>query len=135
MSSNGRYLKTALPTVPVAQGSTSGSGAGAAFALSGWSNLSSTWSLPENWPVVQALSVNVPVILSETGEHNAPGTVGSPFLEQLLPFAGANNFSVIGCCWDVWDEQDNVLIKDVDGTPTDGYGRVFFDWMTGIAWQ
>jgi hypothetical protein len=48
MSSSGRYLKTALPTVPVAQGSTSGSGAGAAFALSGWSNLSSTWSLPRD---------------------------------------------------------------------------------------
>jgi hypothetical protein len=91
--------------------------------------------MPVNWPVVQALSVHVPVILSETGEHNAPGTVGSPFLQQLLPFAGANNWSVIGCCWDVFAHEDNVLIKDVDGTPSDGYGRVFYDWMTGAAWQ
>ena len=30
---------------------------------------------------------------------------------------------------------DNVLIKDVNGTPSDGYGRVFYDWMTGTAWQ
>jgi hypothetical protein len=37
--------------------------------------------------------------------------------------------------WDVFAEQDSVLIKDVDGTPSDGYGRVFHDWMTGTAWQ
>jgi hypothetical protein len=132
---SGRYLQTALPTTAVAQGSSSGSGSGATFALNGWSNLSSTWSMPANWPVVQALSVGVPVILSETGEHNAPGTVGAPFLQQLLPFAGANNWSVIGCCWDVFADQDNVLIKDVGGTPSDGYGRVFYDWMRGTAWQ
>ncbi len=135
MTAGGRYLQTALPTAPVSAGATSGSGSGATFALSAWGNLSSTWSMPVNWPAVQALSARVPVILSETGEHNAPGTVGSPFLQQLLPFAGANNWSVVGCCWDIFAEQDNVLIKDVDGTPTDGYGRVFYDWMTGVAWQ
>ncbi len=135
ISTDGRYLQTSLPTAPVAQGSTSGSGTGATFALGGWGNLSSTWSMPANWPTVQALSVKVPVIFSETGEHNAPGTAGAPFLQQLLPFAGANNWSVIGCCWDVFNDPDNVLIKDVDGTPSDGYGKVFFDWMTGAAWQ
>jgi hypothetical protein len=135
VTTGGRYLQTALPTAPIAAAATTGSGSGATFALGGWGNLSSTWSMPANWPVVQALSARVPVILSETGEHNAPGTVGSPFLQQLLPFAGANNWSVIGCCWDVFAEQDNVLIKDVDGTPSDGYGRVFYDWMTGVAWQ
>jgi hypothetical protein len=131
----GRYLQSALPTTPVAQASSSAAGTGATFTLSGWGNLSSPWSLPINWPAVQELSTHVPVILSETGEHNAPGTQGAPFLEQLLPFANANNFSVVGCCWDVFQEQDNVLIKDVDGTPTDGYGRVFNDWMTGRAHQ
>jgi hypothetical protein len=135
IATDGRYLQTALPTEPVSAGSSSGGGTGATFTLGGWGNLSSTWSMPVNWPVVQALSVHVPVILSETGEHNAPGTVGSPFLQQLLPFAGANNWSVIGCCWNVFAHQDNVLIKDVDGTPSDGYGRVFYDWMTGAAWQ
>ncbi len=131
----GRYLQTALPSTPVAQGSTSGSGSGATFTLGGWGNLSSTWSMPSNWNVVQALSVSVPIVMSEIGEHNAAGTLGAPFMQQLLPFAGANNWSVIGCCWNPWADPDNVLIKDVDGTPTDGYGRVFFDWMTGIAWQ
>jgi hypothetical protein len=135
VATEGKYLQIALPTAPVAQGSTSGSGTGATFTLGGWGNLSSTWSLPINWPAVQALSVKVPVIFAETGEHNGPGTVGAPFLQQLLPFAGANNWSVIGCCWDLFQEQDNVLIKDVDGTPTDGYGRVFYDWMRGAAWQ
>ena len=132
---NGMYLQTALPASPVAQGYSSGSGTGAMIRLGGWGNLSSTWSMPANWPVVQALSARVPVILSELGEHNAPGTSGSPFLQQLLPFAGANNWSVIGCCWDIFAQQDNVLVRDVDGTPTDGYGRVFYDWMTGTAWQ
>jgi hypothetical protein len=135
ITAGGRYLQTALPTAPVSAGGTSGSGSGATFSLGGWGNLSSTWSMPANWPAVQALSAHVPVILSETGEHNATGTVGSPFLQQLLPFAGANNWSVVGCCWNVFAEQDNVLIKDVDGTPSDGYGRVFYDWMTGAAWQ
>ncbi len=135
VSTEGRYLQTALPAAPVAQGSSSGSGTGATFSLAAWGNLSSTWSMPVNWAAVQALSARVPVILSETGEHNAAGTTGAPFLQQLLPFAGANNWSVIGCCWDVFAEQDNVLIKDVDGTPSDGYGRVFHDWMTGTAWQ
>ena len=134
MTTPGRYLQTALPTAPIATTAT-GSGSGATFTLGGWGNLSSTWSMPANWPVVQALSAHVPVILSETGEHNAPGTAGSPFLQQLLPFAGANNWSVIGCCWDVFQDPDNVLIKDVDGTPTDGYGKVFYDWMRGVAWQ
>jgi hypothetical protein len=131
----GVYLQTALPTAPVAQASTSGSGSGAAFTLGGWGNLSSTWSLPNNWPTVQAISAQVPVVVSETGEHNSPGTQGAPFLQRLLPFAGANNWSIIGCCWDVFQEPDNVLIKNVDGTPTDGYGVVFNDWMTGRAWQ
>jgi hypothetical protein len=131
----GRYLQTALPTTAVSQGGSSGTGSGATFSLGGWGNLSSTWSMPANWPMVQALSVRVPVILSELGEHNGLGTVGAPFLQQLLPFAGANNFSVIGCCWNLFAEQDNVLIRDVDGAPTDGYGRVFYDWMTGAAWQ
>lgn len=131
----GKYLQTALPVGPVAQGASSGAGGGASFTLGGWGNLSSTWSMPVNWPAVQALSAQVPIVFAETGEHNASGTEGAPFLQQLLPFAGANNWSVIGCCWDVFAERDNVLIKDVDGTPTDGYGRVFRDWMTGIAWQ
>jgi hypothetical protein len=135
VTTQGRYLQSALPTTAVAQASTSGPGTGATFTLGGWGNLSSTWSLPLNWPAVQALSIKVPVIFAETGEHNAPGTTGAPFLQQLLPFAGANNWSVIGCCWDLFQEQDNVLIKDVNGTPTDGYGRVFYDWMRGAAWQ
>lgn len=131
----GRYLQTALPTAAVPAAAGSGTGSGASFLLGGWGNLSSTWSMPANWPVVQALSAHVPIVFAETGEHNAPGTAGAPFLQQLLPFAGANNWSVIGCCWDVFAEQDNVLIQDVDGTPSDGYGRVFRDWMTGVAWQ
>lgn len=131
----GYYLQTHLPTGAVAQASTSGAGSGATFTLGGWNNYSSTWSMPANWSVVQAISAKFPVVISETGEHNEPGTTGAPFMQELLPFADASNWSVVGCCWDVFLQKDNVLIKDVDGTPTDGYGKVFHDWMTGVAWQ
>lgn len=130
---NGLYLQTALPSEALA--CNCGSGSGATFALGGWATYSSNWSTPENWPVIQELSVSVPVILAETGEHNAEGTVGAPFLQELLPFANANNLSVIGCCWNIFAQHNNVLIKDVDGTPTDGYGQVFHDWMIGAKWQ
>jgi hypothetical protein len=39
--------------------------------------------------------------------------------------------SLLGWGWGVWGTEDNVLIKDVNGTPTDGYGKVFHDWMVG----
>jgi hypothetical protein len=29
----------------------------------------------------------------------------------------------------VWTDPDNVLIKDLNGTPTDGYGQFFQSWM------
>ena len=135
IKTTGLYLQISLPTGAVAQASTSGAGTGATFTLGGWNNVSSPWSMPINWPTVQAISVKVPIIISETGEYNAPGTVGAPFMEQLLPFAGANNWSIVGCCWDVFSDKNNVLIINVDGTPTDGYGKVFHDWMTGMAWQ
>jgi hypothetical protein len=130
----GAYLQTRLPSGAVGQASTSGAGRGAAFSLL-FSNKSSTWSMPQNWAAVDAIAAQVPVVITETGEHNAPGTVGAPFLEQLLPYADAHGWSVMGWAWDIWGYQDNVLITDVNGTPTAGYGQVFHDWMQGMAWQ
>jgi len=70
-----------------------------------------------------------PVIATETGDRNAPGTVGAPFVTNLTRWADQHGVGVIGWAWDVWGEADHVLIKDVDGTPTDGYGRAFRDWL------
>ncbi len=68
------------------------------------------------------LSAGYPVFITEFGDHNAPGTVGSPFVSNLLPWADENGASYTGWAWDPWTANDNVLIKDATGTPTDGYG-------------
>ena len=131
----GSYLQTSVPTAAVTPASsTSALGFGAQVTLS-FSNLGSNWSVPANWPTVKAISARVPVVITETGEHNATGTSGAPFLQQLLPYADAAGWSVLGWTWDVWQNPDNVLITNVSGSPTPGYGQVFHDWMTGTAWQ
>ncbi len=68
------------------------------------------------------LNAGYPVFISEFGDHDAPGTKGSPFVSNLLPWADAHGASYTGWTWDVWQDADNVLIKDASGTPTDGYG-------------
>jgi endoglucanase len=74
------------------------------------------------------LAADIPVIVTETGEHNAAGTVGAPLMANLLPFCDANGVSVMGWVFNAWGNADNVLIKDVAGTPTDGYGAAFHAW-------
>ncbi len=71
------------------------------------------------------LKAGFPIVMTETADHNAPGTVGAPFLTTLLPWADAHNISYLGWTWNVWQNPDNVLIKDAAGTPTDGYGQYF----------
>ena len=71
------------------------------------------------------LNAGVPLVLTETGDHNAPGTVGSPFVSKVLPWADKAGASYLGWTWNVWGNNDNVLIKDKAGTPTDGYGAYF----------
>jgi endoglucanase len=69
------------------------------------------------------LDAGYPLLITEFGDRNAPGTVGAPFVSQLLPWADSAGASYLGWAWDVWQNSYNVLIKDRDGTPTDGYGR------------
>ena len=71
------------------------------------------------------LAAGYPIVISETGDHNSSGTVGAPYLAILLPWADAHDVSYLGWGWDVWQDSDNVLIKDSAGTPTDGYGVYF----------
>jgi hypothetical protein len=63
-----------------------------------------------------------PVLTTEYGDHDVPGTVGAPFASILLPWADALGISYHGWTWDPWLDPDNVLIKDATGTPTDGFG-------------
>jgi endoglucanase len=79
------------------------------------------------------LDAGVPVIITETGDHNAAGTVGSPFVSKLLPWADQAGVSYIGWTWDVWGNADNVLIKDSKGTPSDGYGAYVRNHLLCVA--
>ena len=78
---------------------------------------------PGIWSDIQdILAAGIPVVITEFGDHDVPGTVGAPFVSKLLPWADANGASYLGWTWDKWGNPDNVLIKDAAGTPTDGYG-------------
>jgi len=74
-------------------------------------------------------AAGIPVIATETGDKNTPGTVGAPLVSTITAWSDQHGASLIGWTWDVWGDPANVLIKEVDGTPTDGYGKVFRDWL------
>jgi endoglucanase len=85
---------------------------------------------PQVYSDAQAiLAAGIPLLITETGDRNANGTVGAPLVSNVTSWANQYGVGVLGWTWDVWGETDNVLIKDVDGTPTDGYGQLFHDWM------
>jgi aryl-phospho-beta-D-glucosidase BglC (GH1 family) len=74
------------------------------------------------------LAAGYPVIAGETGDHSAAGTVGAPFMANLLPWLDQTGISVTGWTWDAWGAVDDDLIKDSSGTPSDGYGQAFHTW-------
>jgi aryl-phospho-beta-D-glucosidase BglC (GH1 family) len=75
--------------------------------------------------VQNIIAAQVPVVITETGDHNTAGTVGAPLVSAVLPWADQNGVSYLGWSWNPWPNADNILIKDVLGTPTDGYGLYF----------
>ena len=83
--------------------------------------------------VQNILAAGIPVIATETGDQNTLGTQGAPLISTIAQFADRTDLSLIGWTWDVWGDPSNVLIKDVKGTPTDGYGQVFHSWMVSHA--
>jgi hypothetical protein len=78
---------------------------------------------------VNAIAQKIPVIIGELGDHNVSGTKGAPFVSVLLPWADSRGISYLGWSWNTFGSPDNVLIKDFDGTPTDGYGEYFRDHL------
>ena len=79
------------------------------------------------------LNAGFPVVISETGDRNAPGTVGAPFVSKLLPWADKVGASYLGWTWDAWQNADNILIKDKSGAPSDGYGVYFKQHLDCVA--
>jgi len=72
-----------------------------------------------------------PVIVGETGDQSGNGTQTAPFMVKFLPWLDQTGTSVLGWSWNAWGGADNDLIKDANGTPTDGYGTAFHAWTTG----
>ena len=90
----------------------------------------------EQYTYVQdIIAAGIPVIITETGDHNAPGTNGSPFVSAVLPWADRHGVSYLGWTWNAWQNPDNILIRNSSGTPTDGYGRYFHDHLACVAAQ
>jgi hypothetical protein len=79
--------------------------------------------------VDKILASGYPIVIGETGDHNSPGTTSAPFLSRVLAWADKNSVSVVGWSWNAWPTPEAVLIKDAGGTPTDGYGKSFRDWL------
>jgi aryl-phospho-beta-D-glucosidase BglC (GH1 family) len=94
---------------------------GTAATVPGYGTANYTWA--------QAiLSAGYPVIVGETGDHSANGTVGAPFMANFLPWADQYGVSVLGWTWNSWGGADDDLIKDATGTPTDGFGQAYKQW-------
>ncbi|HUN62145.1 MAG TPA: cellulase family glycosylhydrolase [Candidatus Sulfotelmatobacter sp.] len=106
---------------------------------------------PQIFTEVQAiLQAGVPVLTTETGDQDSTGTVGSPLVATVTTFAdapaeaststepgatwpavpsGLPQIGVLGWTWDVWTGANDILILDVNGTPTPGYGQFFQSWL------
>jgi endoglucanase len=69
--------------------------------------------------VQRILAAGFPVVLTEFGDAIGGN---APFASVLLPFADANGVGYLGWTWDAWKAPANVLITDMSGTPTVGYG-------------
>jgi endoglucanase len=82
-------------------------------------------------PAEAILAAGIPVVVTETGDQDTRGTVGAPYVGSLLTWASHSGASVLGWTWDTWQNPTDVLIKDRDGTPTDGFGQVFRAWSLG----
>jgi hypothetical protein len=85
---------------------------------------------PDAWGWIDGiLAAGYPIIIGETGDRSAAGTKTAPFLAKITAWADKNSVSVVGWSWNAWGSEDACLIKDAGGTPTDGYGKAFREWL------
>jgi hypothetical protein len=99
---------------------------------------SAAYAQPNFAPAIYAnvqdiLAAGYPVIATETGDQNSTGTVGAPLASTITQFADQTGISLVAWAWDVWLTPNNVLIKDVNGTPSDGYGTFYRNWLVNHA--
>jgi endoglucanase len=75
------------------------------------------------------LAAGIPVAMTEIGGQNTDGTPSCPICSTVTSFADAEGISVMAWAWDIWGDPENVLIKDVNGTATDGLGVFYRNWL------
>ena len=54
-------------------------------------------------------------------------------MNEVIKLIAHINGEVLLGHFDVWQNADNVLVRDAAGTPTDGYGQVFHAWLASHA--
>jgi endoglucanase len=88
----------------------------------------------DNYTWAQAiLAAGYPIIIGETGDHSSAGTVGAPFMANLLPWIDHYHVSVLAWTWNVWGKPDDDLIKTNAGEPSDGFGVAYRRWTLSHA--
>jgi len=134
----GAYCNLFLPPGPVPQESSSGRGTGASFKLSFTDTRGNGWPNQVFWRQVVDLkrSRNVPVVVTEAGEHYGKGVSGSPWMAALTSWCDANDISLIGYAYtpsDGWIDLNggDFGVIDGDDRPTPGYGAFMYAWFTG----
>jgi hypothetical protein len=141
-SSGGVYSNLLIPSNPVAQSTTSGSGSGATFNLT-FTNISAGGGAEvSNLPGIVAIkTAGYPVALTETGEHTGTGIVGAPWMAELTSWADTNGISVVTYAytpnigWFNAQGYDFTLaLSTLTGgayrTPSPGYGVFMFNWLS-----
>jgi hypothetical protein len=81
------------------------------------------------------LAQGIPVIVGEVGDNSSNGTTSAPVITQITTWADQKGGSVVAWTWNVWNSSpgtpgpNDLLIKDATGTPTDGEGVTFKNWI------
>ncbi len=84
----------------------------------------------------QLLQQGIPVVVGEVGDNSANGTSDAPVIRYITTWADQRGMSVLAWTWNVWSDgrgnpgKENVLLKDAAGTPTDGEGVAFKEWLS-----
>jgi hypothetical protein len=135
-----------LPSNPIPQYSSSGSGTGATFNVT-FTIEGNNESVQANWNSVflpiKTTSPQVPIIITETGEHTGTGIVGAPMMSALTAWCDANGASLVAYAYtpnagwyDVHGYDFSCALSTATSgyrTPSPGYGQVMFPWFVNHA--
>jgi hypothetical protein len=150
VGTGGVWASDHLPSNPIPQDSgaqpgTSGTGAtfNVTFTIEG-----NNESAQANWNSVvlpiKSTSPQVPIIITETGEHTGTGIVGAPMMSQLTAWCDTNNVSLVsyaytptGGWYDIHGYDFSEALSAVTGgsyhTPSPGFGVVMYNWRSTHA--